>query len=36
MQEIKKLKKLMHDNSILPRFARKQSRLPRIFKTNSS
>ena len=32
MQEIKKLKKLMQDNYILPRFARRQSRLPRMFR----
>ena len=34
MQAIKKLKKLMQDNSILPKFARNQSRSPRIPKTS--
>ena len=33
MQEIKKLKKLMQDNSILPKFVRNQSRSLRISKT---
>jgi hypothetical protein len=34
MQEIKKLKELMHDNSILPKFAKNQSRSLRITKTS--
>jgi len=34
MQEIKKLKNLMQDNFILPKFARNQSRSLRISKTS--